>query len=84
MFALPNKMTENVTEIMRKLIKMYDFPSTVISDNTQEFTSEAIKIMRITWQKKARSGTLLSELKWSCREGKLENPQNSQNLLRRT
>ena len=36
--------------------------------------------MRITQHKEAKSGTLSSELKWSCREGKFENPQNSQNL----
>ena len=43
MFALPNKTTENVTKMMRKLIKTYDCPNTMISDNAQEFTSEAIK-----------------------------------------
>ena len=40
--------------------------------------------MRSTWHKEAGSCTLSPELKWSCREGEFENPQNSQNLLRRT
>ena len=29
--------------MMKKFIKTYDCPSTMISDNAQEFTSEAIK-----------------------------------------
>ena len=45
MFALLNKTTENVTKIMRKLIKTYDCPSTMTSDNAQEFMSEAIKTL---------------------------------------
>ena len=32
MHALPNKTTENVTKMIRKLIKTYDCPSTLISD----------------------------------------------------
>ena len=31
--------------MMRKLIKTYDCPCTMISDNAQEFTSEAIKTL---------------------------------------
>ena len=45
MHALPSKTTENVTKMLRKLIKTYDCPSTLISDNAQEFTSEAIKTL---------------------------------------
>ena len=45
MFALPNKTTENVTKIMRKLVKTYDCSSTMISDNAAEFMSDTyIKI----------------------------------------
>ena len=46
MFALPNKTTENVTKMMRKLIKTFDCPNTMITDNALEFTSEAIKKLR--------------------------------------
>ena len=45
MFALPNKTTENVTKMMRKLIKTYDCPSTMIPDDAAEFTSELIKTL---------------------------------------
>ena len=45
MFLLPKKTTENTTKMMQKLIKTYDCPSTIISDNAAEFTSEAIKTL---------------------------------------
>ena len=48
MFALLNKTTENVTKMMKKLIKMYDCPITMFSDNAQEFTSEAIKTLYVS------------------------------------
>ena len=43
MFALPNKMTENFTKIMRKLIKTYHCPNKMISDSTTEYITEAIQ-----------------------------------------
>ena len=43
MFTLPNKSRENQNKMMRKLIKTYDCPNTMISDSDAEFTSEAIK-----------------------------------------
>ena len=43
MFALLHKTTENITKMMRILIRTYDCPNTMISDNAAELTSEAIK-----------------------------------------
>ena len=45
MFALHNNTTENVTKMMRKLIKTYYCPNTKISENAAEFTSEVIKTL---------------------------------------
>ena len=46
-FALPNNTTEIATKMMRKLIKTYDCPYIMISENALEFRSEAIKKLHI-------------------------------------
>ena len=69
-FALPNKTTENVTKMMKKLIKTYDCPQTMISDNIAEFTSKAVIFFVITRYKKAGSCTMAPKFKPTCQKDK--------------
>ena len=84
MFALPNKTTQIVTKMIRKLIKTYDCPSTMIYDNAAEFTSEAIKTLYAAYAIRKLEVAPYHRTQMVLSRGSIRKSLNSQKNLRRT